>query len=96
MKDKICWVRQEDVSKVWIHKDQEYSHRLITKKDQGCSFSFHITTYEPHFDTIVEPYCIDENYVVTGHTSERDCENSSTGNEWFPKECHKVKYKKQI
>ena len=20
MKDKICWVRQEDVPKVWIHK----------------------------------------------------------------------------
>ena len=48
MKDKICWVRQEDVPKVWIHKDQEYSHRLITKKDQDCSFSFHITTYEPN------------------------------------------------
>ena len=25
MKDKIFWVRQEDVPKVWIHKGKEYS-----------------------------------------------------------------------
>ena len=61
MKDKICWVRQENVSKVWIHKGNEYSHRLINKKDQNCGFSFHITTYEPHFDTIVEEL---KNFIV--------------------------------
>ncbi|MBC8345078.1 MAG: hypothetical protein ISR82_04460 [Candidatus Marinimicrobia bacterium] len=49
-----------------------------------------------HIDQVKDPYCIDENYAVTGHTSKRDCENASTGNEWFPKECHKIKYKKQI
>ena len=54
MGDRIMWTRQEDVNRVWIHEGKEYSHRLVTKTRQGCSFSFHITTYEPHFDTIVE------------------------------------------
>jgi hypothetical protein len=49
-----------------------------------------------HINKVKDPFCIDENYAVTGHTSKRDCENASTGNEWFPKECHKIKYKKQI
>ena len=49
-----------------------------------------------HINKVKDPFCIDENYAVTGHTSKRDCEIASTGNEWFPKECHKIKYKKQI
>lgn len=53
MGDKIMWSRQEDVERVWVHENQEYSHRLITNKAQGSSFSFHITTYTPFFDTIV-------------------------------------------
>jgi hypothetical protein len=52
--DKIRWSRQEDVQKTWIHKDQEFSHRLITKKLHGSSISFHITTYMPNFDVMVE------------------------------------------
>ena len=47
-----------------------------------------------HINKVKDPFCIDENYAVTGHTSKRDCENASTGNEWFPKECNKIKYKK--
>lgn len=54
MGDRIMWSRQEDVDLVWIHKNKEFSHRLITRAEQGSSFSFHITTYFPHFDTIVE------------------------------------------
>ena len=55
MGDRIQWSRQEDVEKVWIHEGNEYSHRLVTNNRQGCeSFSFHITTYEPGFDTMVE------------------------------------------
>ena len=55
MGDKIMASRQEDVEKIWIHEGWEYSHRLVTDRVQGCeSFSFHITTYEPNFDTIVE------------------------------------------
>ncbi len=54
MGEKIMWSRQEDVERVWIHEQQEFSHRLITSKVQGSSFSFHITTYLPYFDTIVE------------------------------------------
>ena len=54
MGDKTRATRQEDVEKVWIHEGFEYSHRLVTKKREGCeSFSFHITTYMPNFDTIV-------------------------------------------
>jgi L-ectoine synthase len=54
MGDRIQWSRQEDVEKVWIHEPNEYSHRLVTNKRQGCeSVSFHITTYEPNFDTMV-------------------------------------------
>ena len=46
-------------------------------------------------DRTVDPYCIDENYEVTGHESKRACELASTGNQWFPKECHKTKYKRK-
>lgn len=52
--DQIQWSRQEDVDLTWVHRDQEFSHRLITQKVHGSSMSFHITTYMPHFDTIVE------------------------------------------
>ncbi len=54
MGDKIMWSRQEDVERVWVHEGHEFSHRLITQRHQGASFSFHITTYMPFFDTIVE------------------------------------------
>lgn len=54
MGDKVMWSRQEDVERVWIHENNEFSHRLITRALQGSSFSFHITTYMPFFDTIVE------------------------------------------
>jgi hypothetical protein len=43
-----------------------------------------------------ESYCLDENYEVTGDTSERECVSASTSNQWFPPKCHKTKYKKQI
>lgn len=52
--EKIQWSRQEDVELTWVHKDKEFSHRLITNKLHGAPMSFHITTYMPHFDTMVE------------------------------------------
>jgi L-ectoine synthase len=54
MGNRILWARQEETERLWIHEGQEFSHRIITRKKQGCSFSFHITTYMPFFDTIVE------------------------------------------
>ena len=54
MGDRIVWTKQDDVERVWIHENLEYSHRLVTANRQGSSFSFHITTYMPFFDTIVE------------------------------------------
>ena len=54
MGDRIMWSRQEEVERVWVHEGLEFSHRLITRRHQGCSFSFHVTTYVPFFDTIVE------------------------------------------
>ena len=54
MGDKIVWARQETTTRTWIHEGQEFTHRLITGKKQGASFSFHITTYMPHFDVVVE------------------------------------------
>jgi L-ectoine synthase len=53
MGERIEWSRQEEVERLWIHENQEFSHRLITKAQHGCSFSFHITTYMPFFDTVV-------------------------------------------
>lgn len=54
MGEKIVATRVEDVEKIWIHEGNEYSHRLVTNKRQGCeSFSFHITTYMPGFETTV-------------------------------------------
>jgi hypothetical protein len=52
--DQIRWSRQADVERTWIHEGQEFSHRLITNKLHGAPMSFHITTYMPHFDTMVE------------------------------------------
>lgn len=54
MGDRIEWSRQEDVKKVWIHEGNEFSHRLVTQELHGSSFSFHITTYMPGFETIVK------------------------------------------
>lgn len=54
MSDKIMWARQETTTKTWIHEGQEFSHRLITNKKQGSSISFHITTYMPNFEVMVE------------------------------------------
>lgn len=67
VKQEMQWIRQEDVPKVWIYEGQEHSHRLVTNERQGASLSFHITTYQPHFDVIVEGkghdevvlYCLD-------------------------------------
>jgi len=44
---------------------------------------------------IKDPYCIDENYKVTGHNTQRDCEDASTSNLWVKKKCHKTRYVKQ-
>ena len=54
MGDSIVWARQETTTKTWIHPDQEFTHRLITNRKQGSSMSFHITTYMPDFDVMVE------------------------------------------
>ncbi|GGG76353.1 hypothetical protein GCM10011415_26330 [Salipiger pallidus] len=54
LEDTIQWARQEDVPLTWVHEGKEFSHRLITKNQNGCSFSFHITTYMPNFDVMVE------------------------------------------
>lgn len=54
MGDKIMWARQETTKRVWIHEGQEFSHRIINPVDHGASFSFHITTYMPFFDVMVE------------------------------------------
>lgn len=83
MGDKIQWTRKEDIPLVWIHEGLEHSHRLVTKKRQGCeAFSFHITIYKPHFDTIVEGdgihevvlYCLEggSKQIVLADGRERD------------------------
>ena len=54
MGNAIQWARQEGTTRTWIHKGQEFSHRLITKNKTGSSISFHITTYMPNFDVMVE------------------------------------------
>ena len=51
--DQIRWSRQKEVDLTWVHKSNEFSHRLITKKLHGSPFSFHITTYMPNFETMV-------------------------------------------
>ena len=43
-----------------------------------------------------DSYCLNEDYEVTGDNSERECLDSSTGNQWFPPKCNKTKYKKEI
>lgn len=60
VKQEIQWIRQDDVPKVWIYEGQEHSHRLVTNERQGASLSFHITTYQPNFDIMVEGHGHDE------------------------------------
>ena len=45
---------------------------------------------------ITEPYCLDEDNEVTEHTARRACEDASTSNQWVPKLCNMVRYKKEI
>ena len=45
---------------------------------------------------VEDPYCLDEDHKVTEHLSKRACENASTGNEWVPKVCNMIRYKKEI
>ena len=54
MGDRIVWARQETTTKTWVHQGQEFSHRLVTQKKQGSSISFHITSYMPNFEVMVE------------------------------------------
>jgi hypothetical protein len=54
MKNIVAWSSQKEATKVWVHDGGEYSHRLITKERHGSSFSFHITTFLPNFETEVE------------------------------------------
>ncbi len=74
MGERIMWSRQEDVERVWVHEDREFSHRLITRQHQGSSFSFHITTYMPFFETIVEGDGVHEVvlYCLHGWSSQTD------------------------
>ena len=45
---------------------------------------------------IEEAYCLDEDLEVTEHTTRKSCEDASTSNEWVPKICSMVRYKKEI
>ena len=45
---------------------------------------------------VEEAYCLDEDLEVTEHTRRNSCEDASTSNEWVPKICSIVRYKKEI
>ena len=64
----------------------------------GDCFKYDMAPDNKSFSVNVEEdsYCINEDYEVTGDNSERECLDSSTGNEWFPPKCNKTKYKKEI
>ena len=83
MGDRIMWARQEDVERVWVHEGFEYSHRLITQKRQGSSFSFHITTYEPFFETIVVGDGVHEVVLYCMHGGSRQIDLSNNEEHQF-------------
>ena len=64
----------------------------------GDCFKYDMAPDNKSFSVNVEEdsYCLNEDYEVTGDNSERECLDSSTGNEWFPPKCNKTKYKKEI
>ena len=64
----------------------------------GDCFKYDMAPDNKSFSVNVEEdsYCINEDYEITGDNSERECLDSSTGNEWFPPKCNKTKYKKEI
>ena len=46
----ISYTTAEDVERVWINPEQEYSHRVVTRRRQGAQrLSVHVTTYTPGF-----------------------------------------------
>ena len=47
-------------------------------------------------NTVEEAYCLDEDIQVTEHTTRKSCEDASTSNEWVPKVCSMVRYKKEL
>ena len=64
----------------------------------GNCFKYEMASSNKSFFVNVEEesYCLDEDYNITGDTSEKECIDSSTGNQWYPPKCHKTKYKKEI
>ena len=64
----------------------------------GDCFKYDMAPDNKSFSVNVEEdsYCLNEDYEVTGDNSERECLDSSTGNQWFPPKCNKTKYKKEI
>lgn len=70
----ISITRANDVERLWINPEQEYSHRIVTTKRQGAqSLSFHVTTYAAGFTASVDGdgvhevvmYCTHGSAVVT-------------------------------
>tara|TARA_B100000035_G_C20742596_1_gene440400 strand:- start:122 stop:559 length:438 start_codon:yes stop_codon:yes gene_type:complete len=73
-----------DVGETFCFKEDCYPYTMSNDKR-----SFHI-------NIVSDPYCIDENFEITGHSNQRECESASSSNAWIPKKCQKIKYKKQI
>ena len=83
----------------------EPSTTILTWYDIGETFCFGGECYNYEMDinnksfsvnTVEDAYCIDEDYAVTNHITEKTCQDASTGNQWFPPKCHRTRYKKQI
>ena len=81
MGDKIMWARHEDTERIWLYENAEYSYRLITEAKQGSSFSFHLTTYLPYLDSIVEGDGIHETVLFCLHGFARHVDLTD-GREW--------------
>ncbi|GGL98130.1 hypothetical protein [Nakamurella endophytica] len=66
----ISITRAEDVERLWINPEQEYSHRVVTTKRQGSqALSFHVTTYAPGFTASVDGDGVHEVVMYCTHGS---------------------------
>ena len=70
--------------------------RIFSAKDACLKYEMAQDNRSFKVNTVEEAYCLDEDIQVTEHTTRKSCEDASTSNEWVPKVCSMVRYKKEL
>ena len=69
---------------------------LLCFKDACLKYEMAQNNRSFKVNTVEEAYCLDEDLKITEHTTRKSCEDATTSNEWVPKVCSMIRYKKEI